>query len=201
MVSNLTAAGLYLAAKQANYSDPLNEALAATVSDLPAGATFVLFGSYLDSRVAVESRRRALQTTCTDPADPELRRALAAMENQHVGAVITRNGTYLPAARAAASRFGLHSRREVSPGIWILWSPARTPGFDPAPIDLQTEVAERLRGFADSDAPPRPGLVFPSGPEAAPGIGLAARGNLYLFDTERGLRVIHHRWRPPRAGA
>ncbi|MCD4749234.1 MAG: hypothetical protein K8R59_07660, partial [Thermoanaerobaculales bacterium] len=182
--------------KQANYADPLSDGLVRVVAGLPENNTFVLFGSYLDARVPYQARRKALQTTITKADDSQLSEAIKRMKGQKVGAVITRSQIYLPVARDTALRFGLESRSRLAHGVWVFTSKERAPELDLRPIDLDHEVAWRLEGFADIDSPGPFGLLRPSGPEAAHGIGLAARNNLYLFDIKRGIRVVHNRWNP-----
>ena len=198
IVTNLGAAAIFIAAKQANYEDPLSDGLARAVTDLPAGRPIVVFGSYLDARVPYQTHRKALQTRKTGPSDPDLREVVDRMIPEHPVAVMTRASAFLPVAERTARRLNLTARIELAPGVSIWTEPALKSAVDGTPIDLEDEVERRLAGFPRSSSPGRWGLIRPGGPDAAPGVGIVRGGNTYLFDIKRGFRVIHRRWAPPR---
>lgn len=200
VVSNLFTTGVFIAAKQANYTDPLSDGLAQVVAGLPEDRTIIVFGSYLDARVPYLAQKKALQTRIVDPSDPLLRSAVTSMKKQNVGAILTRSTADLPAARMAAARLGLHSRIDLSPGVRILTTPTLKTSLSFEPMDLVGEMDRRLTGFSADEKPGRFGIVRPSGSEAVPGIGLVRGGNRYLFDIKRGFRVVHRRWSPEGRG-
>ncbi len=196
IASNLVTTGLFLAVKQANYADPLSDSLVRTVRDLPEGQTLIVFGSYLDARIPYEAKRKALQTRLDDANDPALREVVSRMANERVGAILVRSGAFLPAARRTASRLGCDGGEGArSPACGSSTRATSKQTLDLRPIDLEGEAAARLVGFSPIRQG-RWGVLLPSGDEAKPGLGFRRRGNTYLFDIERGLRVIHRRWSP-----
>ncbi len=193
LLSNLMTTSAFIALKEANYIDPLSDGIVRMISTLPQDSSLVIYGSYLDARIPYESHHRALQTRIRDPKDPRISEMLRRMREYDPRVLICRYPEFEAAARAGARSLGLSIEQEISPGvrIWVS-APERV---DIKPLRLKETAAGMARGF---EAPLRPFSIFllPSGPNAAPGLALRARGNLYLFDIRRGLRVIHRRWAP-----
>ncbi|RLE21189.1 MAG: hypothetical protein DRJ65_16575, partial [Acidobacteria bacterium] len=200
VISSLATTGFYIAAKQANYTDPLSDGLARTVAGLPDDRTIVVIGSYLDARIPYKAQKKALQTRIIDPSDPMFRDAITSMKGSKVGAILTRSAADFPAARMAAARLGLPSRFDLSPGVSVWTTTALGASLELEPLDLVGEVDRRMIGFSSDEQAGQFGLLMPSGPGAAPGIGLIRGGNLYLFDLKRGFRVVHRRWSPEGRG-
>lgn len=196
VLSNLATTGLFIAAKQANYTDPLSDGLTRIAASVPRDHTLIVVGSYLDARIPYQAQRKALQTRIVDPSDPVLREAIASMKGQKVGAILTRSAADLPAARMAAVMLELPSRTDLSPGVSVWTTPALRSKINTGPLDLEAEVSRRMTGFEDHDTPGPWGILLPSGPDAAPGIGVVRGGNTYLVDVKRGIRVVHRRWSP-----
>lgn len=195
LISNLGATGGFIALKQANYIDPSSDGLAKIVSELPPSSSIIIFGSYLDARIPYESQFRALQTRIRDPRDPRLQDMVERMRNHETRAVICRAPGFEIVARSTARKLGLDLEKKMSPGLRIWISSKDAPLLDLEPLKLEKLAADLATGFFP---PQRKWSIFllPSGPESAPGLGLDAYGNLYLFDIRRGLRIIHHRWAP-----
>lgn len=200
VISNLATTGFYIAAKQANYTDPLSDGLAQRVTGLPEDSTLLVFGSYLDGRIPYQAQKKTLQTRIVDPSNPALREAVASMKGQKVGAILTRSAADIPAARMAAARLGLPSRVDLSPGVSIWTTNTLRARLELEPLDLVGEMDRRMIGFPTAETSGAPGLLMPSGPDAAPGIGLVRGNNYYFFDLKRGFRVVHRRWSPEGRG-
>lgn len=195
LLSNFITSGAFIALKQANYRDPLRESLVQTISSLPQEESIIVFGSYLDADIPYESGRKALQTRISNFDNPKLQQVLQRMHDTQVGAVLCRSEKFSGIARKTAEEFGLSAGSELSPGVWVWVSPSHYPLSNFKSVDLMAIAEEALRGF-DPPARGRYFVLFPSGPDPSVGLGIKARGNLYLFDFRRGLRIIHHRWAP-----
>lgn len=196
VVTNLGMTGMLIAAKQANYADPLTDGLAAALENLPEDQTLIVVGSYLDARLPYRTGRKALQTRVLDPDDPAFLSVLDSMGDQQVGAIVTRSAADDRVARRAVARLGLNRRFDPAAGVTIWTSPANAPRIRRGTFDLQKEKKHRLAGFTETEPIGRFGLFRPTGEDAAPGLGWRRNGNLYLFDLQRGFRVIHRRWSP-----
>jgi hypothetical protein len=196
VTSNLLVGGGFLLVKQANYDDPLSDGIVRAVDNLPPNRHLVVFGSYMDSKVPYLTGQKAIQTRESNPNDARVREVLDRVRPPEVGVVLTRKAAFEQAARRAAGRFSLDRSARLAPGVWIFYASEQARYLDLSPIDLAGEYQERMRGFDPATAG-FSGVMLPSGPDQAPlGIGMARRGSFYLFDTERGLRVVHRRWAP-----
>ena len=195
VLSNLLVTTGYVLAKQANYEDPLSDGLAHAVSGLPPNRSLIVYGAYMDSRLPYLAEQKAVQTRATSPNNRAVSEVLARIPADDIGAVLTRSGKYVDAARETARRYELFQSAELAPGVFIFFSRENRRFLDLTPIDLAGEYRRRVAGF-DPDLPKCCGLLLPAGPDSAPGFGLSRGGNLYLFDVKRGLRVVHRRWAP-----
>lgn len=190
LAANLAAGAAFLLAKQANYADPLVEGVVARIGALPEPGPVVVFGAYLNAEIPYLAERRALQTRIDTPGDPGLTEVLEQLPQP--AAIVTLESRYDQVARHTAARFGLQHETRLAPGVRLF--AARSANLPP--IRLDAVLAARWRGFEMVRPQHGPKVLWPTGPDAAPGVGVVARGNTYLFDIRRGFRVVHRRWDP-----
>jgi len=195
LIVNLLTTALFIRMKQANYEDPLSDGLVACVAGLPPETNLIIFGSYLDARIPYESGHKALQSRIENPRDARLVEVLRRMEGGASPIIISRRSAFFAVAGDVARRFDCGFSRELAPGVRIWASEENMRFIKPQAIAIQPEYNRRIQGFDPSTALYNC-ILLPAGSDAAPGLGLKAYGNVYLFDFRRGLRVIHHRWMP-----
>jgi hypothetical protein len=201
LVGNLFTSYAYLKVKQANYDDPLNRHIVKAIDGLPEDASIVVFGAYLDSYIPYYSKTKALQTRIADFEDPSLQQALSQMKDQNVAAVISKQSRYERAASLVAQELGCDLEFELAQGVKLYGRSSLVADFRLERLSLDREVEERISSFREQYERSESRVTVSFDRTNGVSVLVWAGGNLYLFDLENGVQIVHRRWNPGRVGS